>query len=349
MLAIALGLLAIRGAHAEPTICSRDVAVPQVDHSFVDVHGFDRLPLRYWVNHHAADLRTAMENSALGGEARSRLEADLRERSGMGRAKLTTITYHGEKDDVVWTFSTFDVWDSTLTDSRFDESSPADPDGLVAAWQNYESTGWQLARQGAVRPVPECGELHCLFGFDHPALSGFRAQFDADVPRNADQIAQILVRDPAWEHRAAAAFLLGHMTDAGAAVAGLLPGLSDPDARVRNNVIRVLGQVLRHRPDVEAPIDVVLDALVNLPTVTDRNKLLVLVAELASRDRAIATRAVARAGPEILEGIRLSQPNNREPALAILTAVDGGIASPCALAPWRRLVRRVARSWRPSP
>jgi hypothetical protein len=69
------------------------------------------------------------------------------------------------------------------------------------------------------------------------------------------------------------------------------------------------------------PLDPILDALV-FPATTDRNKASAVLAGLTRREE--HREAIAgRAGPVLLEMLRLQQPNNHDFAYMILTTISG--------------------------
>ncbi|HEY7543308.1 MAG TPA: hypothetical protein VID27_00410, partial [Blastocatellia bacterium] len=51
----------------------------------------------------------------------------------------------------------------------------SDPDNLLALWGEYEDVASDLLRKGELSfLVTNCPALHCLYGFDHPALKKFQ-------------------------------------------------------------------------------------------------------------------------------------------------------------------------------
>ncbi|MBA2322280.1 MAG: HEAT repeat domain-containing protein [Deltaproteobacteria bacterium] len=322
--------LAISSFAEPPVTCPGDVGVPGVERAFLGVHGVEPGHVDVWAGSED-DLRLFLSGDREAGKRIEQGAAMLLKRK---HAQLTRITYHDETE--TWTFVTLDLWNDAPFGAAPTGPAPADPGGLVSAWQEYEARGWALQRAGGVRPVKDCGALHCLFGFAHPELASYRSRFDEGVPGREEAIGEVLVRDPDPERRAAAAFLLGHSREPAVVVPLLLRGLTDGSSKVRNNVLRVSGQIASRDASFDpAPF---LRALA-LPVVTDRNKALVALATLAVRDKAVA-RSILRAAPdEILASLALAQPNNRDAALEILRAASGRTDGSCDVDRWKRWVR----------
>jgi len=210
----------------------------------------------------------------------------------------------------------------------------ADVDGLVAAWGEYQSKGFELIRAKSLSPqrVP-CKAFHCLFGFDHPDLAKFGPIFDERVPAHRAELLRLLhaARDP--KLRAGAAFLVAHLRDGREVVAELLPALRDPAGLVRNNAMRVLQDIAHHHPEIPVPIEPALDAL-DFPETTDRNKALAMVDGLADRPEYHA--AILARGGLLLALLKLQQPNNHDFAYSILKKATGQSFGERDYAAWER-------------
>jgi hypothetical protein len=135
--------------------------------------------------------------------------------------------------------------------------------------------------------------------------------------------------------RAAAAFVLAYAGPRERVVAALVPSIDDPDPEVRNDVVRVLVEIQHHADAPVVPAAPLLRAL-RFPLATDRNKaafaLQYLVARAPDRFRADVLR---EAGDTLVAMTALAQPNNRDPAVAILTSLAGAdLGSPGAWMLW---------------
>jgi hypothetical protein len=255
----------------------------------------------------------------------ARLERALRDRLvalGFAWGKVSAIGYfkpHGME----W-YVTLDVVEPEdagrrLRFGRAPTTELGDVDGLVAAWNAYQSKGFELIRAKAITPQrPACKAFHCLHDFAHPELAPFAAKFD-EVPAHKDALVRLLREAKDDELRAGAAFLLAHLTDGNEVVALLLPSLRDPSGRVRNNAMRVLQDIAHHHPEIRVPIEPGLEAL-DGPETTDRNKALALIDGLSARPEHHA--AILAHGRTLVRLLRLAQPNNHDYAFQILKRVS---------------------------
>lgn len=198
----------------------------------------------------------------------------------------------------------------------------SDPEGLIAAWLAYEKQHGSLFLAGNLKTTGEsCPALHCINDFSHPSLKPYLENFQTNVPRNKTLLVQILRGEKNAEHRAAAAFLLAHITDATELVKILEPSISDASSGVRNNVMRVLMDISNRQKDVAINITPLIKAL-DYPDSSDRNKALYTLVGLADRPE---NKSIIRqqAGETILKILRLTQPNNHAPAYEILKKISG--------------------------
>lgn len=198
----------------------------------------------------------------------------------------------------------------------------ADPEGLVAAWMEYEKKHYELFLKGALHMPPgSCPALHCINDFSNPELKPYLEIFQTKVARNKDDLVKVLRESRNAEQRAAAAFLLAHTTDAAVLVQTLEPSIADANSTVRNNVMRVLMEIGVRQQDVMIRIAPLLQAL-DYPKSTDRNKALYTLLSLADRpgNKMILQR---QAGETLLKILRLTQPNNHDPAYEILKKISG--------------------------
>jgi hypothetical protein len=226
---------------------------------------------------------------------------------------------------------------------RLPKAELSDPDGLLAAWKAYESKARGLLASGSVDPRHiDCGAaFHCLAGFSHPDLAPYAAIFSTGAAKNKDALAEILRRGKEPGARAAAAFLLAHISDGAELVRILTPAIRDPDPLVRNNVLRVLAHTAMGHPEVPMPLDPVLEAL-QFPETTDRNKALAILLCLADRPRYKDTIAVT-AGRALLGLLRLSQPDNHDLAYAVLRKASGKDYPDTDYDSWQSWLRRRTR------
>jgi hypothetical protein len=214
-----------------------------------------------------------------------------------------------------------------------------DPAGLVARWQAYQTELMQMFMQGKISPAQnDCPVVHCLSGYD--TLAAHSAAFARDVPPHRDAILRVLRRDHDPERRAAAAFLLGNLTDAQWVANALVPAVRDPAEDVRNNAMRVLMMLAQRKQPVAIPLDPLL-AAIRYPGASDRNKAAYVLVGLANRP-AYQPRILEDAGPVLLDMLELQQPNNHAPAYEILKKLSGRDFGERDYAAWRAWWRTAA-------
>jgi hypothetical protein len=174
-----------------------------------------------------------------------------------------------------------------------------------------------------------------------PDLAPYAERFAARVPARADALAAVLREDARPDHRADAAFLLAHLPDGAGVVELMLPAIRDPEARVRNNAMRVLAMIAAKDPTIAIPLPPILAAL-DYPTTTDRNKAAAILASLAKLE---PNRAAIRAGAGdlLVKMLALRQPNNHDFAHEILKDLAGRDLGEHDVAAWRAWLARPAR------
>ena len=200
--------------------------------------------------------------------------------------------------------------------------SITDPDGLIAMWQTYQKIGMDILFKGKTAPgFKTCPAFDCIFGFDDPRLKKFQPIFDKKVPENKLQLIQILRQDENPKKRAAAAFLLAHITNGKELIEILTPSIQDPDGEVRNNVMRVLGIIAIKSKNLEFPIKQIVSAL-DYPLVQDRNKALFVLAFIANQPR-YSEYILQHASSELIDNLKMSQPDVHSLAYQILVIMSG--------------------------
>ena len=239
-------------------------------------------------------------------------------------ANLGIITYFEEGENVVYV--TVDVVDRADSIARmgFDAQptgSVEDPLDVLAAWDEYLQKGFQLLQSRELgSESASCPVHHCFAGFEHPELEGYKGLFDRAAREHKTQLVRVLREEADASQRAAAAFVLAHMQDAGELVEILMPSVQDPSSSVRNSALRVLAFIANGQDSVPIPVEPVLRAL-DYPEGSDRNKAAWLLAGLAGRPE--YREAILSAAPVLLRLLRLEQPNNHLPAYGILQELSG--------------------------
>jgi hypothetical protein len=193
----------------------------------------------------------------------------------------------------------------------------------VAAWIEAETVALQYLREGTLEVGKRRGGFHSGWGFGHPDLVGREDRFIAEVPVHFAALAAVLVEDRDFRRRAAAAFLLPYGLERAEIVAALLPAIRDPSALVRNNVLRVMGQLQEGTELPLLPLEPLLAAL-HYPQDTDRNKAGYALLSLVKRDPDRYRHAVlAGVGDVLVEMAAMNDPGDHDPAISVLEALSG--------------------------
>jgi len=259
-------------------------------------------------------------------------------------ANLGIITYFEDGENVVYV--TVDVVDRADSVSRmgFDPSpagSVEDPLEALAAWDEYMQKGFQLLQARELgSSTDSCPVHHCFVGFEHPNVEGYKELFDRAAQEYETQLVRVLREEADASKRAAAAFVLAHMEDAGELVEIIMPSVRDPSSRVRNNIMRVLAFIAAKQGGASIPIEPVLQAL-DYPSASDRNKAASVLVGLSGRPE--NREAILSAALVLLRLLRLEQPNNHDPAYQILRQVSGEEYDERDYAAWEAWVERQGR------
>lgn len=272
---------------------------------------------------HDGDSRTDVDLGALYEEVFMGIQA----MGDFAYVNLSIITYFAAENYAYITVDFVDVED--VEDRMPFLPQPTgdfpDPDGLLQQWEDYSEIGFALAAGGELDNVEHeatvCPVLSCTFGFVHPELEPFLAVFAAGVSANQEHLIQILREDRDEWRRAHAAYLLTFTNDAADYVEWVTSSIRDSGSFVRNNVLRVLIDIAQDYPAIELPAELIVEAL-HYPDTTDRNKAAYLVVELAKQDR-YRELLIEQAVPVLLEMLKLTQPNNHNPAYEILKTLSG--------------------------
>ncbi|MFP2900320.1 HEAT repeat domain-containing protein [Corallococcus sp. 4LFB] len=257
-------------------------------------------------------------------------EAALREQYGLLYAHLgMTIYFADERKGTA--FVVVDMVDAEdAARVRFlpePKGHLADPEGLVARWNEYEPRLQQLQMQGKLDEDSTCKVTHCIGGFGHPDLAAFEPEFLAKVPQQLDALTAVLREDADSRKRSAAAFLLAYAPTEQETVQRLVPFIRDPESDVRNNVLRVLTATQEAATQPLLDVATVADA-VSLPNSSDRNKATFLLSYLLadlSPEALNAQRAglIRQLGETLVAMSALQLPINHEPAMRVLKQLSG--------------------------
>lgn len=189
---------------------------------------------------------------------------------------------------------------------------------IIQSMQDYEEIGRRLlfSQQLDVNQIT-CSGYHCLFGFEHPALKPYREIFDQGIRQDKQKILDALNHDASNVRREYAALLVGEFDSAEEIIQTLMPYVNDPNAGVRNAVIRVIASTLQKSK--LSHMDVMpFIRLLDSPYDTDRNKAMFALF-FAAQDPELRKEIAEQAKPQLLALARLKQPNNRDVAKRLLS------------------------------
>ncbi|MBN1208578.1 MAG: HEAT repeat domain-containing protein [Myxococcaceae bacterium] len=200
-----------------------------------------------------------------------------------------------------------------------------DPEGLIAAWQDYSKTVFELQRKGEIpnHGVGTCRAIVCHWGFSHPALASREQKFIEGVPRNFDALVRVLREDSDEARRMGVVMLLAYGPSREQVVEAVIPSVRDPYTGVRNEVLRTLGAAQEGQPRVIIPLERVLEALW-FPRSTDRNKAgWALVRIVETEGAARRQQILDTSGEMLVQMAGMQQRIDHEPARKVLTILAG--------------------------
>jgi len=199
----------------------------------------------------------------------------------------------------------------------------ADPEGLIKAWNEYEEIALEMVDNGQLEPESEeCPAYHCPFGHKNARLKKYEKIFLDGAKKHHAALVEILAKDKRADFRAAAAYLLAYWKEGNRVIAALGERVRDSDPLVRNNVLRVLGDIAEFHPEFIIPVAPVMEAL-KFPRVSDRSKAAYVVYMMVLNSQQ-AREQVLRAGvPQLLDFLDSKQPDHKEIAHGILRKLSG--------------------------
>jgi hypothetical protein len=276
-------------------------------------------------------------------EGKGELEAQIAAAGDFTFVDLAIVTY----PPPAGTYLTVDLVDAEDRARRMKHApaptgTHADPDGLLALWDEYQPKALGMMMDGTVKPGAEkCPFWHC-FTFAHESLILYRDAFARRVPAVERALVTVLREEKRDDRRAAAAFLLAHLPSGQRVVELMLPSITDPSVLVRNNAMRVLAMTAMHHPEIAIPVTPILEAL-HFPSTLDRNKASAILAGITRREPTAEVRAqiLAGAGELLVDMLALKQPNNHDFAYQVLKQISGRDLGEHAIDAWRAwFVRR---------
>ncbi|MBI5884317.1 MAG: HEAT repeat domain-containing protein [Elusimicrobia bacterium] len=269
---------------------------------------------------------------------KDKIEVELKEDGKLAFANLYYMDY--------WTtagraaYITFDLVDGVDAKDRVKfkaapTGTPADPQGLLAAWSRYKELGRSLqfsAQLGLARP--SCPAFYCTYGSATPELSEFEKKFVSEVPGVKEQLREVLNTDAVPERRAMAMYLLSYLSDGNEVVEIAFKTVSDPDAGVRGAALQVLSDITTYHKDI--PIEPSrLFPILDFPSTTDRSKALGVLIGLA--DNPVYEESLKKnPPPRIVELLKMRQPVIHDAAFAFLVLLTKESYSRKDFAAWEK-------------
>lgn len=316
----------------------------------LDTYGSSRINELIVKNTLGKELQTwltkGLEGDAGSVELEEKLALKIKNKFDFAAVDWSIIQYFEPGDLAI--YITLDVVEKSDVKTRMPFSAEpketfADPSGLITKWKEYENTAMQLVESGQIEPETEtCPAFHCPFGHKHEKLKPYQTIFVDGVKKEADKLFQILAKDKRGEWRAAAAYLVAYYKDGKRVVAGLVDRIRDPDALVRNNALRVLGDIAELRKELVIPSHPVLEAL-NFPRVSDRSKALYLTYLLSLNSQQLRDDILRTSVPTLLQLLAAQQPDHREISHGILRKISGRDFASNDIRSWSSWFQRLPR------
>lgn len=254
---------------------------------------------------------------------KNKIETAIKNQYGFAFVELSLITYFTPYSGDYITVDVVEPEDVAQRMAFLPEPKGTfeDPDGLIALWDQYLHLTFELQRSGQLEYPKSCPAWHCTLGFENPKLAPFLEKFNKLVPPNEKKLARILKEDSRPQFRGNAAFLLAHIKNGSSVIKYVLGSVTDSSKLVRNNAVRVLSDIALKHPEMEIPVEPILQVL-NFPMATDRNKAGYTLASLSLKEKNKKL-IIHKAGTILLSMLKLEQPNNHEPAYTILKNISG--------------------------
>jgi hypothetical protein len=325
-------------AGAQPYIASVDVyGSPRINEvNLKETLGPD---LQVW-------LQKGLKGDPAAAEMEKKLAAKLKAKFDFAAADWSIIQYF-EPDNMA-IHVTLDVVDKKDVAKRM-PFLPAptgefkDPDGLIKTWDEYEDLALDLVEAGQLEPESDdCVAFHCPFGHKHPQLKKYEKIFVDGVNKNAEALLRIQAQDRDPDARAAATYLLAYLKDGKKVVDAMVGRIHDPDASVRNNALRVLGDIAEFHPDLLIPDKPIIEAL-SFPRVSDRSKALYVLYLLTLNSAQVRDDVMKGAVPTLLSLMTCKQPDHEEISHAILRKLSGKEFPQTDIRAWTNWYKAVQR------
>jgi hypothetical protein len=287
------------------------------------------------------DLDVWLEKGLVGDptsvDLEAKLKAKIKSKWGFPFVEWSVVQYFQPGDLAIHV--TLDVVEAADVNKRMPfypapTKEFSDPDQLIRGWVEYENTALALIDKGELQPeTADCAAFHCPFGHKHPKLRAYEKIFLDGVKKHQAELVQIQSQDRRGEFRGAATFLLAYLKDGKKVVQLMVDRIKDPDDLVRNNALRVLGDIAEFHQQYVIPLNPVLEALY-FPRVSDRSKSVYVVFQMVSNSQEARDEVLKTTVPELIRIMASKQPDHRELAHGILTKISGQKFGPTDLRAW---------------
>ena len=209
----------------------------------------------------------------------------------------------------------------------------ADPDGVLAAWEDYESEFLGMMMSGELFEFEQdCPVLHCLASFEPPQLAPYLDVFNRAAAAHEDLLYEIAEYDQIDRHRSGALQTLAHTNDAERLLPVLGRAIHDSSGTVRNIAMRIMLFIAEDHPTWSYPVADLIQAM-DFPGSAERNKAAYVLSHLAGVPEHAAI--IREQGlPNTLRLLRTPGDLMHGPALTILQQLSGEEFAPRDYAAW---------------
>ncbi len=319
---------------------------PQPYVAAVDTYGSSRLneaTLKSFLGPELDEwLQAGMKLDPVASKMEDKLAEKVKKKYDFVSAEWSVVQFYQPDEKGFPIYVTLDVMEKSDVKRRVNFlSAPTgeykDPDGLLASWTDYEREGLRLVTVGELVPeVDPCPAYHCPFGHKNPKLKPYEKIFVDGVKKNAKALVEIQEKDKNPSSRAAATFLLAYWKANGPEVVKQMVGrIRDPDMVVRNNALRVLGNIAEFNTELTIPHRPLVEAL-RFPRVSDRSKAAFALYLMAQNSAAVREDLMKEAVPDLLLMLASHQPDHRELTYGILRKISGKDYAATDLASWQK-------------
>lgn len=272
-------------------------------------------------------LKKGIEGDPEAAALERKLNQKLKEKFGFALAEWSILQYFEPGNLAI--HITLDVVEKKDVETRMPfhkrpEGKLSDPGGLISSWLEYENLALKLLKEGKLTAeTAKCQKaFFCPFGHVEASLKKYEDPFMKGAKKYEKELLKVAKEDEKPNHRASAIYVLSYLEDGNKLIELCVDRIRDPDAIVRHNALRVLGEMAETRSEYLIPTKPIIEALL-FPRVSDRSKAVYVLYNLVSREPAIREQVKKAALPALLELLNSTQPNHWEVAHATLKLLSG--------------------------